>query len=330
MQNNKLEGSEQISEISESFKDTPNKASFIENSKSFKEENLTLPSAFYYADPYAAVRSILGNDVSIISLKVLDIILPDECIVVYVKYSSIDFDSFKLYKVLNTKILSQQSNKCVATELQDTITGEIIKDKLVLLRMESHKKEFYITIKYFQNINSASDIVYYGTEVNPENFKSSFISIFDSRYLSYHGSLLQPPKIEKAKGSDLDATAETEAFYNLIKVKNNNFTNACFDASYIHKYYVSTLQALPIFKVSDAKGISEDCILDLEGDISNLDKLIGMNAVLIISGSRKNILSCILIHSISDILTKNAIDNAKIVLSYDVYNANLLNNLKMF
>lgn len=320
MQNNKLEGSEQISEISKNFTD-------------FKEENLTLPSAFYYADPYAAVRSILGNDISIISLKVLDIILPDECIVVYVKYSSIDFDSFKLYKVLNTKILSQQSNKCVATELQDTITGEIIKDKLVLLRMESHKKEFYITIKYFQNINSASDIVYYGTEVNLENFKSSFISIFDSRYLSYHGSLLQPPKVEEAFKNfktDLDATAETEAFYNLIKVKNNNFTNACFDASYIHKYYVSTLQALPIFKVSEiSKEISQDCILDLEGDISNLDKLIGMNAVLIISGSRKNILSCILIHSISDILTKNAIDNAKIVLSYDVYNANLLNNLKL-
>ncbi len=60
---------------------------------------LRFPSSIYYADPYAAIRSVLGNDVEILDYKESNVILPDSSILVTVQYSAIDFDLFKLCKI---------------------------------------------------------------------------------------------------------------------------------------------------------------------------------------------------------------------------------------
>lgn len=288
--------------------------------QSNKELEITLPSAVYYADPHAAVRSILGNDVSIISLEVLDIILPNENIIVKATYNSVDFNAFKLYKVLETKVLSQQSKKYVATKIVDTITGEVINDTLINLNDTPTKKEFYILIKYFQN----NFVKYYGTEVNLSNFKQNYISIFDSAYLSYHGSALEIPKVPEIKPSELSPTYETSVFKSLIKVKNSNFTNSCLDISYIHKYICgSSLAKLQTLEVCDLNNLKDMCIFTFK-DINELDKLVGSKYILILCAGRKCLMSCILIYDQNTELTQNAINNTKLVLSYDLYNYNLL------
>ena len=125
------------------------------------EIELRFPSSIYYADPYAAIRSILGNDVEIISFNESNVILPDSTILVNVEYSSIDFDAFKLWEVEETKIISQQSQKVVATKLKDTITGNELdsttKDKnlppkIVVISNYTPKTKL-IFIKYLDRIN---------------------------------------------------------------------------------------------------------------------------------------------------------------------------------
>ena len=68
-----------------------------------KTKELVVPSYIYYKDPIQAVKSLLGNDVEIISTKVNHIILHNGYISVCVNYKALDFNSFKLYKILEIK-----------------------------------------------------------------------------------------------------------------------------------------------------------------------------------------------------------------------------------
>ena len=120
-------------------------------SSNIHEIELRFPSSIYYADPYAAIRSVLGNDIEILDYKESNIILPDSNILVNVKYSAIDFDLFKLWKIEDTKITSQQSQKVVATKLRDTITNEILSDDKIedskdeISKIEDSKNEVSIS-----------------------------------------------------------------------------------------------------------------------------------------------------------------------------------------
>lgn len=292
---------------------------------SLKSIEITLPSSIYYADPHAAVRSILGNDVSIVDLTVLDVILPNESILIKATFNTVDFNAFKLYKVLETKILNQQSKKYVATKVTDSLTGEEI-NVIINLNEIPTKKEFYILIKYFQNMSS-TDVKYYGTEVNLSNFKQGYISIFDSSYLSYHGNSLEVPKVKEIPVLEkVDAKYETSVFKSLLKIKNSNFTSSCLDISYIHKALglSSKLNAFDVCSISDClKNNPEICLICLNNP-DELDKLVGTNSVLIICANRKHLLTVILISDPSTVLTQNAINNAKLILNYDLYNYNLL------
>ena len=104
------------------------------SSSEFKNEiELRFPSSIYYADPYAAIRSVLGNDVEIISFKESNVILPDSSILINVEYSAIDFDLFKLYKIEDTKITSNSTQKIVATKLRDTVTNELLDESKIVV-----------------------------------------------------------------------------------------------------------------------------------------------------------------------------------------------------
>ena len=121
------------------------------------EIELRFPSSIYYADPYAAIRSVLGNDVEIINFKESNVILADNTILINVEYSAIDFDLFKLWKIEETKITSNSTQKIVATKLKDTITSKSLSDstdKIVIVSNYSENSKYkLIYIKYLDRVN---------------------------------------------------------------------------------------------------------------------------------------------------------------------------------
>ena len=141
-----------------------------------KTKELVVPSYIYYKDPIQAVKSLLGNDVEIISTKVNHIILHNGYISVCVNYKALDFNSFKLYKILETKLLTANTNTYVATKIQDTITNEIITTPVKLgVKGNSFK---YIYIIY---INTLNQISYGGVNIKSKHdIFHSYSSLFES------------------------------------------------------------------------------------------------------------------------------------------------------
>ena len=240
------------------------------------EIELRFPSSIYYADPYAAIRSVLGNDIEILDYKESNIILPDSNILVNVKYSAIDFDLFKLWKIEDTKITSQQSQKVVATQLRDTITGELLNStangasstittanttsassitaanddsKIVIISNYSPKYKL-VFIKYLDrvNLNSNQNIRYYGfVPQSKSDVLHSYCSIVDNQYLSYHGSKLKLPNSILVSNnitdkSKLNIQNETRSIQKLFTtgIETNNFTNLNFDLSVIFNIAAAT------------------------------------------------------------------------------------------
>lgn len=242
------------------------------SSSEFKNEiELRFPSSIYYADPYAAIRSVLGNDVEIISFKESNVILPDSSILINVEYSAIDFDLFKLYKIEDTKITSNSTQKIVATKLRDTVTNELLDEsKIVVISNHSDKNKNHdlIFIKYLDRINvfgNNGNIKYYGfAPQTKSDVLHSYCSIVDTEFLSYHGNKLKLPQnidldIAAANSnlfglSSLRGKADLESIQTLnvqneIKniqklfgtgIETNNFTNANFDLSVIYNLFSSS------------------------------------------------------------------------------------------
>ena len=313
------------------------------------EIELRFPSSIYYADPYAAIRSILGNDVEIISFNESDIILPDSTILVNVEYSSIDFDAFKLWEVEETKIISQQSQKVVATKLKDTITGNELnsttKDKnlppkIVVISNYTPKTKL-IFIKYLDRINVGNgNIKYYGySPQSKSDILHSYCSIIDTEFLSYHGSKLKSPKsvfpkdVQELKSSKLNLDLEIKAIDKLSNngIETNNFTNSIIALN-------NLLNSTDNIRLNDSKTLSEITIRDIPttngGFISfsnyTIEELkkafVGQKGLLIMSKFRNNISTVLYLNtSQADniVITEQAIDNLLLVIDYDNYNLNL-------
>ena len=120
--------------------------------KSNLKITLELPSSVYYADNYAAVRSILGNDVELVSLSPKPLILPDNQVLVDVEYIALDFNSFIIYKVLETKILNNMSSKVIVTKLYDPVNKSEISELVLSLNGKVNPGD-YISLHYMSNAN---------------------------------------------------------------------------------------------------------------------------------------------------------------------------------
>lgn len=256
-------------------------------SSNIHEIELRFPSSIYYADPYAAIRSVLGNDIEILDYKESNIILPDSNILVNVKYSAIDFDLFKLWKIEDTKITSQQSQKVVATQLRDTITGELLNsnsnnnknsqnsaipltntstnfEKLVIISNYSPKYKL-IFIKYLDrvNLNSNQNIRYYGfVPQSKSDVLHSYCSIVDNQYLSYHGSKLKFDEkllrnLNLNTNSKLNIQNETRSIQKLFTtgIETNNFTNLNFDLSTI--FNIAAANGVDLKTIATASTVGE-------------------------------------------------------------------------
>ena len=289
-----------------------------------KTKELVIPSYIYYKDPIQAVKSLLGNDVEIISTKVNHIILHNGYISVCVNYKALDFNSFKLFKVLETKLLTVNTNTYVATKIQDTITNEIITTPVKLgIKGNSFK---YIYIIY---INTLNQISYGGVNIKSKHdIFHSYSSLFDSKYLSYHGTSI--PKLVK-DNEPLNKLLDYKSkniLENDIKSLNNLLTK--------NNNYSKTVYTL---NSSDLKGIKykslEELIKEFETkskvsgliDLSNyslndlLKLLLNKKGNIILSNQRDNPFMCYLsLDNNYHLLTENVLNNLITVISYDAFN----------
>ena len=289
-----------------------------------KTKELVIPSYIYYKDPIQAVKSLLGNDVEIISTKVNHIILHNGYISVCVNYKALDFNSFKLYKILETKLLTANTNTYVATKIQDTITNEIITTPVKLgVKGNSFK---YIYIIY---INTLNHISYGGVNIKSKHdIFHSYSSLFDSKYLSYHGTSI--PKLVKDNEplNKLFEYKSKNVLENDIKSLNNLLTK--------NNNYSKTVYTL---SSSDLKGIKYKSLEELNKefetkskvsgliDLSNyslndlLKLLLNKKGNIILSNQRDNPFMCyISLDNNYHLLTENVLNNLITVVSYDAFN----------
>jgi hypothetical protein len=285
-----------------------------------KNVSLRIPDNIYYSNPYAAVRSILGNDVQIININPSDVILNNNDILVNVDYKSIDFNSFKMYEIVETKILSNQSRETIATKVKDTITNEIIEQNIILYSDEiiDITPGKFIFIKYIDNVNYMN-LQYYGEVLNVHNVLHSYCSIIDTQFLSYHGNDIPNVDVDYSSiKSEIDPELESKAYYKLLSISPNNYTNSNFDLSNIYsKFGYNNATLKTIDKYPTTKGIYI---------ISNWNtsEFVNKHGILIVSKYRHHPLAIIFISSDSDMITKQNIDDMFKMLSYDLYNMRML------
>jgi hypothetical protein len=287
-------------------------------------KNISIPSRLYYANKYEAVRSILGNDVEIEELNESNILLPNNNLIINVKYSMLNFNSFKIYKATKTKLLMELSDKYVIDEIIDTITDEKIKIKIISnFNITGDFK--YISLWYYNS--SYPEFSLYAKEVTKSNIFHSYCSVFDNSYLSYHGTaiehILDPKKQFKSlvkSTLNINFKEESKAFHDFIKFKNNNFNNSCYDISYLKSLNLNENE------LNEKESETNPYIIDLSNSTPNdLNKFIGTTGVLLLSENRKNPFVVVKIPNEDLIITKNTINNLIIVLEYDGFNYNLLN-----
>lgn len=289
-----------------------------------KTKELVVPSYIYYKDPTQAVKSLLGNDVEIISTKVNHIILHNGYISVCVNYKALDFNSFKLYKILETKLLTVNTNTYVATKIQDTITNEIITTPVKLgVKGNSFK---YIYIIY---INTLNQISYGGVNIKSKHdVFHSYSSLFDSKYLSYHGTSI--PKLVK-DNEPLNKLLEYKSknilendikSLNNLLTKNNNYSKTVYtlNSSDLKGIKYKSLEELnkefeTKSKVSGLIDLSQYSLNDL------LKLLLNKKGNIILSNQRDNPFMCyISLDNNYHLLTENVLNNLITVVSYDAFN----------
>lgn len=289
-----------------------------------KTKELVVPSYIYYKDPIQAVKSLLGNDVEIISTKVNHIILHNGYISVCVNYKALDFNSFKLYKILETKLLTVNTNTYVATKIQDTITNEIITTPVKLgVKGNSFK---YIYIIY---INTLNQISYGGVNIKSKHdVFHSYSSLFDSKYLSYHGTSI--PKLVK-DNEPLNKLLEYKSknilendikSLNNLLTKNNNYSKTVYtlNSSDLKGIKYKSLEELnkefeTKSKVSGLIDLSQYSLNDL------LKLLLNKKGNIILSNQRDNPFMCyISLDNNYHLLTENVLNNLITVVSYDAFN----------
>jgi len=300
------------------------------------EIELRFPSSIYYADPYAAIRSVLGNDVEIKEFKESNIILPDNSILVNVVYSAIDFDLFKLYIPEETKLMSQQSQKVVATKIRDSITGQELDDsKMVVISNYNPKvPKQGMFIKYLDRINFGnSSIKYYGfVPQTKSDVLHSYCSLIDSQFLSYHGSKLKAPEVQISDHGKLNPPVEWEAIQKLALtgIETNNFTNSLLDISVIFKGHSTQSENIEC-EITPQDKRSGFINFNKYPEETLINSMAGKNGILLMSKYREA-LGCVLYLDTSEssgnsvVITEDIVKSLLLIIKYDTFNLNLLKN----
>lgn len=146
-----------------------------------QSKRIILPNNYFEKNEIQAIKSIIGNDIKIISYNKADEILHNNNCVVDVEYDCLDFSPFDIYFVDEVKKLNVNSEKYVAK----------INNKIVKLKLDSKRSNFYIRISpinFSTTTEETVEINYNGFEVNENNLLCDFCTIFGNKYLTFHGN----------------------------------------------------------------------------------------------------------------------------------------------
>ena len=297
---------------------------------------LELPSSIYFADPYAAVRSIIGNDVEIVSISKCDIILPDNNVLIKVEFNVIDFNSFIIYKVLEIKTLNNMSSKNVITRVYDPITKTEISE--IIVTISKIDVGDYITICCSGNVNFSStsdsetkgksNIKYYALKVN-SNPLHSYCSILDTSFFSYHGTTIQHTSDFNSEISETLKQIPTKELLSQIEKLVNSYTSNNYskpkNLNLPLPTSITSVNLKDLISISEMNEIGSAFMIDLNKcKYTDLLKLEGIKGIILVSKFRLNANTFIFIPDTINVITKEILENLMIVLDYDSFNSKLL------
>jgi hypothetical protein len=210
-------------------------------------ERLEIPYFLYSLNPSRSIKQLLGQNITIVSYEVNDIITNDDQVIVDVKYTSIPFSLLKIYyiNVSELKRLIPNSEKYVIT-----INGCNV--KISSPRLKEYNKVLPIRIKatLSNNYSSAgqldSQFLYYGTTVTtPMNYLCTPLKYINHKFEPFETEVIEP--------------IHTKEFKDTFDKKINEKFNELLEETI--KYYKQSLSAFnilsPIDHVLNAKTFTE-------------------------------------------------------------------------
>lgn len=276
------------------------------------QKRIKIPSQEFQKDEYQSIRSILGNDIFIESFNKNEILLPNNYILVDVKYQHIDFNTFDIILVDNPKQLNLNSDKYIV----------IYQGKYIKL-IKPSKDKFWIKIyanKQEVTNDKDIDIHYYGIEIKkPKDILHSFISIFGINKLSYHGTTINTNLIffKNPLNEDIDPKKECK-FLKEFNVVEKNYTNSYID---VNSFKIQDpINDLSIVTLKEQPKCS--CIIDFNNSSKEELKkyLLNLKKGYIILTQNRNPTSLIYIKNCNYTLGEKEVDYIILTISLDLEN----------
>jgi hypothetical protein len=192
-------------------------------------QRIKVPYKLYYAKPLTTLHSLLGRDAKITSVKVNDVILADDTILVDVEYSTIPFNSMSIFYVPikqlrplipnSTTYVAVINNHAVKVPLRGNIR---FKDVLPLRVNKT------ITNNVVDNEQSEQQFAYFGTVV--KNPLSHFCSVL--KYPGFRYQLFESIAVDKLYPANFTVTSDVTVdkmlkayMYTIRNIPSLNFVN---------------------------------------------------------------------------------------------------------
>ena len=248
---------------------------------------LKILSVVYYRDKYAAVKSYIGADANVISIKPLNYII-DNYIIVDVEYISIKFDPMKIYYV------NKNDLKLLDVNRKDKYICEIegIPVSVTLLPMHRNMDILPITI--------------HSTTNKSENDLYRYYSVIQRYPTSEYNTIISMPD----KHINVNVEYPSELKDELDQANRPKFTEEEMVNEY--KKMVSKLTYnLSITDVIRAKNINEVKAADSIGYIIDVNDLRPGLHCIVICSQKRNIFDVLVIPNNNYVLTEESLNSLK-------------------
>lgn len=217
------------------------------------EQEILIPHIVYQKNPIKAIKSKLGNDITIVSYTVSDMMTTNEEFLVKVVYTAVDFSPFEIYKVSDVKRVNTNSDKYIGK----TENG-------VCVKLNSNVKEAFVKLNTLTQSNTTDNIVYYGDIItSPQDIMTNFCSAFCTIKLSYHGTAITSsiPKdvklkdVLKSKSDTPDEGILNKKVFDDFQSMSHDYSRNYFDISYLKQQISNKITVLKTEDIVKTPGI---------------------------------------------------------------------------
>lgn len=283
---------------------------------SVRNTTLQLPSSYFENSPKEAIKSILGNDAIVISYERVPIILPNNYIWVNVKYKCLDIDPFKIFKITETKRISNNQSRFVAN----------VNGHYVIVKTDNDGKPFWAKLNNIKEqgykLSSSEDfdysIYYYANIIrSTADLFNGYCSIVMNDKLGLHGTKIEAYKeLDKPLSNlipGIDVKCDTKYEKNLLT-----------DFKAVDNYTIKKYVYIDYWKSVDMLNIPDSIVFNASEMTPReiYKKLIDQKAIIICSKKRLNPFTFLVVPNRSCDITKEEIKILLNVLTLDALNYN--------